>query len=159
MGNYLTEILKRNQDELEIHFAVIDIIDEKFYSRGFEDLSEEEKVVFCVDKLEREINNGGFDQFFLNSSEMFNPSVKFTLKTLASLKKIDANYTYSLLEAAIKIVNDPNPIGRKEYEDDDYTDIQIEKLNDLDEKFYEYEDNLLELQINYLKNNEEKFKL
>jgi hypothetical protein len=35
---------------------------------GFTALSQAEQTIYCLDALEREVNNGGFSQFFLNSS-------------------------------------------------------------------------------------------
>jgi len=36
-----------------------------------EDLSEPERVVLAVEAMEREVNNGGYEQFFFNSSREF----------------------------------------------------------------------------------------
>ncbi|MBI5479375.1 MAG: DUF4375 domain-containing protein [Deltaproteobacteria bacterium] len=38
-------------------------------------LSSEEEVVLAIEALEREVNNGGYDQFFRNSSKAFAPNI------------------------------------------------------------------------------------
>ncbi|EFM08813.1 hypothetical protein PaecuDRAFT_4278 [Paenibacillus curdlanolyticus YK9] len=150
MQKYATEFLKTKED-LELLFAVGDEINKKYYEAGFHVLTESEQVILCLMGIEREVNNGGFDQFFLNSAG------EYKLETLESLKKIGASYTASLLEEAIRIVEDPNPPGTKEDEDDEYTEIQRERLDELDDKFYEYKEDLLELQLKFINEHQDNF--
>ena len=44
-------------------------VEQKWARDGGEALSEEEIVVLAIEALECEVNNGGYDQFFINSSE------------------------------------------------------------------------------------------
>jgi hypothetical protein len=46
-------------------------LDQKAYHRGKAALSAEEVVVLAVEALERELNNGGYEQFFTNSSKEY----------------------------------------------------------------------------------------
>ncbi|WP_422657621.1 DMP19 family protein [Paenibacillus sp. EC2-1] len=147
MQKYVKEFLK-TKGELKLLLAVGDEIHKKYYATGFNGLTKSEKVIFCMLGLEREVNNGGFDQFFLNSSG------EYKYETLDSLRKIDASYTVSLLEEAIRIVEEPNPPGMKA---DEHKDIQSEKLNDLDNKFYEYKEDLLELQLQFITEQQDDF--
>lgn len=71
-----------------------------------------------------------------------------------SLRRINASYTASLLEEAIRVVEDPNIQAAA---DDENTDIQSERLNVLDDKFYEYKEDLLELQLNFIKEHKDNF--
>lgn len=50
-------------------------IDQKAARDGYKSLSTEERVVLAIEALEREVNNGGYEQFFLNSSRDFAPIV------------------------------------------------------------------------------------
>lgn len=147
MQKYVKEFMKTKED-LELLLAVGDKIHEKYYKTGFQELTESEQVIFCMMGLEGEVNNGGFDQFFLNSSS------KYKVETLDSLRRINASYTASLLEEAIRVVEDPNLQGEKDGEN---TDIQSERLNVLDDKFYEYKEDLLELQLNFIKEHKDNF--
>lgn len=58
-------------------------------------LTQEEKVVLAIEALEREVNNGGFHQFFLNSSNEFASIV------VSSLTEIGCPKTATLAQAAI----------------------------------------------------------
>jgi hypothetical protein len=147
MQKYVKELLK-TKEELKLLFAVGDEIDKKYYEAGFKALTESEQGIFCMLGLEREVNNGGFDQFFLNSTG------EYKAETLDSLRRIGASYTASLLEEAIKIVEEPNPSG---IEEDEYKDIQSDRLDDLDKKFYEYKENLLGLQLQFITDHQDDF--
>jgi len=46
-------------------------ISQKAEREGRQSLTEEERIVLAVEALEREVNNGGYDQFFVNSSREF----------------------------------------------------------------------------------------
>ena len=58
-------------------------------------LTDTQKNFLFVENLEREINNGGFNQFFWNSSG------NFTHETLKALKIINANIPANIVEKAI----------------------------------------------------------
>ena len=118
-------------------------------------LSEAEKIIYLEQAFECEINNGGFDQFF------FNPSGDYTYETLEALKSISADKTALILEKAISI------FGKKKIPSDQ-TDRQnlLEKienektadiLDECDEKFYAYEDDLSALCLKYIEQNLEQF--
>jgi hypothetical protein len=44
--------------------------------------TEEERTLLAVMALEREVNNGGFDQFFVNSSRQYAPIIVSALETI-----------------------------------------------------------------------------
>jgi hypothetical protein len=62
---------------------------------GEDKLSGEERLVLAVLALEREVNNGGYKQFFWNSSRRFATTI------IASLRKIDCERTAALTERAL----------------------------------------------------------
>lgn len=62
---------------------------------GEDKLSDEELLVLAVLALEREVNNGGYKQFFWNSSRRFTPHI------VDSLHRIDCERTAALTERAI----------------------------------------------------------
>jgi hypothetical protein len=74
--------------EIEDETAAIIELDTKLneiseYGEKIERLTESQKTVLFVENLEREINNGGFNQFFFNSSG------DFTHETVKALKVIN----------------------------------------------------------------------
>jgi hypothetical protein len=55
-------------DNTEFAIAMSDLVFARHNAVGFAAMSQAEQTAYCVDCLEREVNNGGFDQFFANSS-------------------------------------------------------------------------------------------
>jgi hypothetical protein len=67
---------------------------EKLSSVALSDLNEVELTVLAVEALEREVNNGGYHQFFLNAAEHASSIV-------AALERIDCPNTAKISQAAI----------------------------------------------------------
>jgi hypothetical protein len=63
---------------------------------GVKSLTDEERIVLAVEALEREVNNGGYDQFFVNSSREFAPTV------VGALQRIGCKKTATITQRAIK---------------------------------------------------------
>jgi hypothetical protein len=105
---------------------------------GFDSLSEVEKTAFIIDGLEREVNNGGFPQFFLNSSG------DHAAATPAALRAIGAPEMARIVEAALA------PFGPAGPSSDQATrQNQLDSLGEAEEvwsgcdsRFYEYPENL-----------------
>jgi len=79
-------------------------------------LSKEERIVLAVRALDREVNNGGYDQFFRNTSKNFAPEIvqslarigcrrtaKITQKAMSALRV--APLTVARIDAAMKETN------------------------------------------------------
>jgi hypothetical protein len=85
---------------------------------------------------------------------LFISSGKNCNEAIDVLKQIEANFTASLLEKAVKIYkNGPTNDGRNESELDELTEEQEDNLSELDDAFYMYNDNLSDLQIKFIKEN------
>lgn len=98
-----------------------------------------------IHALEAEVNNGGFDQFFLNSSG------RFALQTVEALHAIGADHTSKLLEEAIAIAYpDGYPENPADHENTTDSDDALDALGELDERFLDYEDPLTDLVNEYL---------
>ena len=63
--------------------------------RGQRALTQEERIVLAVRALDREVNNGGYHQFFCNSSRMFAPQI------VQSLERIGCRRTAKITQRAI----------------------------------------------------------
>ena len=99
--------------------------------------------------LEAEVNNGGFDQFFLNTSG------RFALQTVEALHAIGADKTSTLLESAISIAYpDGYPEDAADHENTADSDEALDALGELDEQFLEYEDSLSDLVNEYLERHD-----
>jgi hypothetical protein len=124
------------------------------YGDELEKLTEPQKNFYFNQSLEREINNGGFHQFFLNSSG------DFATETILSLTVIGAVHTVPILQEAI----DQFPQGHVPKDQTERQNL-IEKIEDeaseiwnkLDQRFFEYQDNLNQLNMNYVRENSSYF--
>jgi hypothetical protein len=97
-GQITPEILacSDTHTHLSILFAFEWGLQAKARAVGGEDkLSEEEQVVLAVLALDREVGNGGFHQFFVNSSRRFVPSV------IRCLRRIGCEETAAITERAL----------------------------------------------------------
>lgn len=63
--------------------------------------SEEERLILAVEDLEREVNNGGYAQFFENTGE-------YAATIVDSLKRIGCTNTAALTQRAIEALGSPN---------------------------------------------------
>jgi hypothetical protein len=124
------------------------------WGRRLDRLNEAQMVFFFNQNLEREINNGGFNQYFRNSSG------DFANKTINSLEAIKAITTVEILRKAInQFPNNNVPTERKDRSE--LVDQIEEKANpiweQLDQKFFEYADNLNALNIDFIRLHKDKF--
>lgn len=148
MKNYGERIIN-DEGRKDPVLDILEVINEKCnYGENLGELTNGERIIYFVGEIEGEINNGGFSQYFFNSSG------RNAKEAINALKIINAEYTASLLEQALAIYKNGSTNDSK---DDELTEEQEEELNELDDKFYEYNDNLSELQVTYIKNHKEEF--
>lgn len=124
------------------------------YGDTLDRLTGPQKSFYFNQNLEREINNGGFNQFFYNSSG------NFAHETLASLQSIGANRTADILQQAIdQFPKSTVPKDRPERQNilEQIEEKADEVWEQLDQKFYKYVDNLYDLNIEYIKQNRNSF--
>jgi hypothetical protein len=82
-------------DPVDVVMMLFDQVQQRIVESGIETLTSTELFVFCMWDLVLEVNNGGFSQFFFNSSG------DRATETLAALHAIDAPQTAALLARAI----------------------------------------------------------
>ena len=127
------------------------------YGDKMEVLNDEQRVFYITQALEMEVNNGGFSQFFFNSDGCFSNEL------VASFEKIGAMKTAEICKKAISIYGDKVPTDRDEREtvlttDDENEEERIETiLNECDVEFFKYEDDLVELNYQFIISNKESF--
>ena len=127
------------------------------YGDKMQNLNGEQRVFYITQALEREVNNGGFSQFF------FNHDGAFANELISSFEKIGAEKTAQICKKAISVYDDSVPEDRDAREavlttDDEKEEERIEAiLNECDDEFFEYEDDLLELNYQFIVKNKESF--
>ena len=124
------------------------------WGEKLDNLTEEQMYFFFNQNLEREINNGGFIQYFYNSSG------DSAHETINSLKIIGADRTAIILQQAIdQFPQKTVPQNRTERQDimEKIEEKVTEIFEELDLKFLAYEDDLNTLNIEFVRQNKDKF--
>lgn len=126
----------------------------KFGKEDFSSQSIAQKVFSALWEVESEVNNGGFSQYFVNSSA---ESAHFVVH---ALEIIGAPKTADICQRAIAAAF---PAGLPEWEEAirsaaaDFSDEVLEKLEPLDQEFYSYPHNLTDLLFAYVSAHPEEF--
>ena len=137
---------KYRTDSLVLAFE--QAINRKVEQKGLQTLTDEEHIVLAVEALEREVNNGGYDQFFVNSSREFVPTIvgalqrigckKTAIITQRAIEALDvANHTSEAIEAAMAAENE----GR------------LAKLSRCDDSYYKSGEPIAERLFAFIKAN------
>ena len=116
---------------------------------NFSNLNEFEKTFIYLDVLEDSVTNGGFIQFFFNSSG------QFTHEVFQAYLAIKAENTVDILTKAIYLFPEiPVPKNlRARQQILMEKDTNIDLWDELDTQFYKYEDNIISLTLEYVRNN------
>ncbi|HEY0997113.1 MAG TPA: DMP19 family protein [Gemmatimonadaceae bacterium] len=70
---------------------------------GYAALTDDERVVLCLGEMEAEVNNGGWEQYFLNSSG------DHAHDTLRALQAVGATVAAEILQSAMKVFGKGGP--------------------------------------------------
>jgi len=110
-------------------------------------LSEQERAVVAVEALEREVNNGGYQQFFVNTPE-------FVATIVDSLSRIGCTKTAEITRKALDALGlprlDVETVNATMEEDSCARD---EKLNRCDQLYYEAGEDIAGQLFNFIKAN------
>lgn len=141
-------------DDTEFAIAMSDLVFAREQAVGYAALTPAERVVFCLDALEREINNGGFQQFFENSSG------DHAFDTVESLQTLGANQMAALVRDAIAVFPGGRPAadrGERQDQLDRLDQRATSRWGELDDAFYQYPDNLVALERRYVQQHVAQF--
>ena len=159
--NLTSEILDSIADD-KLEQAIMDNIDtnfqdgEQYTLDQISKLTKGQQAVFATWWLEAEVNNGGFNQFYFNSSGQFAEMAEIGFKTIGANKFSEltkrANKIYSENKERLEEFDD----GTMESFSESYKD---NPLNDLDTEFYNLYDSekIGELRIKYIRENKNEF--
>jgi hypothetical protein len=143
------------QDGTDFSIALSNLVCGRWDRDGFAALTRAEQVAYCVDALEREVANGGFDQFFWNYSG------DTAHETLEALQAIGAPQAAALVREAIACFPGGKvPSSREERERllESMGEAPREKWSQLDDRFHEYPDDLTGLMRAYVRENRANFR-
>ena len=141
-------------DETDSFLQITDVIYDKESEVGYDALNDAEKTVYCIDQLLREMENGGFVQFFHHEAG------SRAEDTLVALERIKAKASVALFDQVLDFF----PGRAVPSDEDDRTDlfdqIESEHADDiaaLDDRFYDSGENLVEMTLRYVQRNLREF--
>ena len=153
-GMKFKDYAKTEEPALEIFSVTLDrVFDEGDETTEHLDrIGSEARLVYLLWCFDGEILNGGFDQLFFNSLG------DHCFEILDSLCEVGALVSSKLLRKAMTWFPESRPSPDREERwrqlEPFREDVKYEEaLNELDDKFYEYEDNLAELLHTYVRDN------
>ena len=120
------------------------------WDRDYGTLPELHRLILGIDTLEREVNNGGFLQYFSNTQGRQAPDLA------EALQKIGAPKTAALVQRALTVFPGP-PASDWQAWAQSITKMETEHsgfLNALDSKFYQSNEDLALLTMKYVKKKE-----
>jgi hypothetical protein len=134
-------------DSLVVAFETA--LGQKAAKRGMAHLSQPELDVLAVEALEREVNNGGYGQFFSNSSN------EYARLVVDALKRIGCFVTASITERAIAALPKGTPLSAEILEAvmKDADDERDDELQRCDEAYYASGEHIANNLLEYLLTN------
>lgn len=124
------------------------------YGENVSALTAEERTVYIINSFQSEVNNGGFDQFLLNSSGAF------ANELLSSLTAVGANCTVNIYKKAFAMIPHELP-ANEEQRNALLNELITEDISEIfvscDRQFYEYPDNLDEMIFQFIMKNKSCF--
>jgi hypothetical protein len=108
-------------------------------STGFESMTSAEQVFHAVWWFEAELNNGGFDQYFFNSTG------NHAVRTVSALDRIGATTCANIVRRACALFPDATPSSDWNTRQEQLfaiTDDDEEAFESLTTEFYEYPDDI-----------------
>ena len=133
--------------------AFYQAVDQKAAREGDDALNPEERIIVAIEALEAEVNNGGYAQFFLNSSREYAPTIVQALARIGcpitaaiTQRAIDALHLPSLTDEAIETA-----MANDEVSEDD--------LNECDDSYYKSGEDIAGQLFAFIKKNKDVIKL
>ena len=118
-------------------------------------LTREEKTIIFIEEYEREVNNGGFHQFYYNSAGDYFYEIVESLKRIKSSK-----FLFFLLKSQTPFPNSEIPKDRvKRQKILEEIEYEAEELwRNIELEFYKYEEDINKLIVEYILANIEHFR-
>lgn len=112
-------------------------------------INDTERTILAIEALEREVNNGGYDQFFTNSSS------EFASVIVDALKRIGCPRTAEITQKAIDALGITGAITRDALDSamEDEDEQRTERLDECDDLYYEGEEPIAERLFEFIKQN------
>jgi hypothetical protein len=139
------------------HSAILELesrINAMTNGSNLDELTTAQKIVFFVSNLEKELNNGGFNQFYWNTSG------DYVSETVEALKSIGANKAITIIEKANSVWRDSNVPKTQDERQQIFLEIEAtaeDIWDNCDQEYLQYEQDITKLLFTYAKDNQEEF--
>ncbi|MDH4084355.1 MAG: DMP19 family protein [Nitrospira sp.] len=132
-----------------IVLAFEEALDQKAERIGQSRLTADGKVVLAIEALEREVNNGGYGQFFINSSKSYVPIV------VDALSRIGCSEVALLTQHVIDALGIDGQVTVEAIDSvmEEDSDKRDEKLGECDEQYYKVAGDLAGPLLEFIKKN------
>ena len=115
-------------------------------ARDGDSLTAPERVILAVEALEREVNNGGYSQFFINSSREYAPLITDSLQLIGCLA------TAALTQQAIQALRLPRHTMQAIESEMNKEDPRRDAiLSELDAQYFKTRENIPEKLFSFIK--------
>ncbi len=144
----------RNQFVISMYLYIAEKCE---YGSAMQNLNDEQRVFYITQNLESEVNNGGFSQFYCNTDGLF------VNELVSTFERINAYKTAEICKKAVSIFGDTFPVDMPQIQeilntdDEEMEEENSQLLSECDMEFYEYEEDLEELNYQFIINNKESF--
>ncbi|MEI6233534.1 MAG: DMP19 family protein [Planctomycetota bacterium] len=130
-------------------------VEQALGSKSESDLSEPERVVLAVEAMEREVNNGGYYQFFSNSSREFTPFLVHALKLIGCPK------VAVISTDAIAVLGLPDQFDTDAVEQiaSELSNESREKLDECDSRYYANDESIEQHLFAYIEEHQHKIQI
>lgn len=130
-------------------------LDQKIAKVGQDKLTIPEMTILAIEAMEREVNNGGYSQFFINSSK------EYASILVDSIKRIGCPKTAEISQKAISALNiskalTPDSIDAVLEQENEERD---RVLGECDDDYYSTQENIAVSLFNFIKNNRKSINL
>jgi len=146
---------RSEEEDINLAYSIGFQIMEKIDNSGIENLSNEEKRFYAVYELDNEVNNGGYLQYFDNSSG------DLAYLIIKALKSINSNTVLEITKKAIGIYGKVPSRNQEERMNEISTmtnDYENDLWDECDSFFYKIDDeNIASLLLDYVESNKQKF--
>jgi hypothetical protein len=130
-------------------------VEQALYSKPEPELSEAEWVVLAVEALEREVNNGGYHQFFTNSSHVH------TARIVRALELIGCPKVAAITADAIVVLSLPPQYeaGTVEQVALELSDDNRDMLGECDSRYYENDEPIADHLFAYIEQHQQEIQI
>jgi len=121
---------------------------------GYETLTTAEMTVLAIEALEAQVNNGGYSQFFFNTTNQYISVI------VPALLRIGCVKVAAITEEAIAALGTP-PLSDSQIQHAvcDYTDAAARTLSDCSNRFFDYPEPIEHMLFAFIKENKSEIRL